>query len=655
MRYLFYCCVAGCLLSGRALAQDRASAQDRESDSLVALLPKTTIDSHRIKLLMDIGDKLEFSKPEESRKYYTEALYLSNRSKNPRQEISNYINLGILFIDAGKYDSACETLEKGLALSKTKNFRDKTGVALVNMGNTYLFRNQPEKGVELFLESTRYLDKDTPRLAHIYSNIAGVFWDLRQYPKALEYGELAILYALPTRKSAHIFSAYSNTANVLKSMKQNAKAEDYYLKSLVHLKRVDDLPMRSTGYLNMAVYYYEEKMLEKAKRYSDTSLSISRRLNTPYHLSYALNVSGMIHFDLGHYAVARKLLYEALQEAKKSGGWKIKRISYNNLSTLEKKSGNLKKALEFQENYSDMKDSSLNEESTEKIRNLEARFESEKKEQQIKQLQSDKQIQALTIKQKNTLNYMLLAALLTLVLIAGFAYSVYKQKQLLQRKKIRELETEKKLTATEAILKGQEDERSRLAKDLHDGLGGMLSGVKYSFQKAKGDLIMTAPAMETFQRSIDMLDSSIHELRRVAHNLMPESLVRYGLSAAINDYCTSINNTGALKIIYQHFNVDRLKIDQSKINILYRIVQELINNILKHASAKKAIVQLARQNDVLAVTVEDDGKGFNTTLIQQSRGMGWANIYSRIDYLKGSLDIKSEPGKGTYVHITVKI
>ena len=211
--------------------------------------------------------------------------------------------------------------------------------------------------------------------------------------------------------------------------------------------------------------------------------------------------------------------------------------------------------------------------------------------------------------------------------------------------------SEKQLTATEAVLKGEEQERTRLAKDLHDGLGGMLSGIKYSFNAMKGNLIMTPDNHQSFERSMDMLDSSIQEMRRVAHNMMPEALVKFGLDTALNDFCNDINQSGALKVSYLSIGLENVTLEQTTAITIYRIVQELINNTMKHASAKTAIVQVTKTEKQLAVTVEDDGRGFDTTTLTQSKGIGWSNIQHRVDFLKGKLDVDSKPGKGTSVHI----
>jgi signal transduction histidine kinase len=244
---------------------------------------------------------------------------------------------------------------------------------------------------------------------------------------------------------------------------------------------------------------------------------------------------------------------------------------------------------------------------------------------------------------------------LSAIIVGLLTYRNYRNKQKLQQQRINELETEKKLTATEAVLKGEEQERTRLAKDLHDGLGGMLSGIKYSFQNMKGNLIMTPDNAQAFERSMDMLDSSIKEMRRVAHNLMPEALVKFGLDTALRDFCNDINQSGALKVSYQSIGLENTSLDQITAITIYRIIQELINNTMKHAAATEAIVQVSKTNERLSVTVEDDGKGFDPVILQGAKGIGWNNIQSRIDFMKGKADIQSEPGKGTSVHIELDV
>lgn len=167
----------------------------------------------------------------------------------------------------------------------------------------------------------------------------------------------------------------------------------------------------------------------------------------------------------------------------------------------------------------------------------------------------------------------------------------------------------------------------------------------------KGNLIMTPENAQAFERSMDMLDSSIKEMRRVAHNLMPEALVKFGLDTALKDFCNDINQSGALKVSYQSIGLEQAAIDQTTAISVYRIVQELINNVLKHAAANTAIVQVSKTDNSISITVEDDGKGFDPSQIQNATGIGWNNIKHRVDLLKGKLDVNSQPGQGTSVLI----
>lgn len=166
---------------------------------------------------------------------------------------------------------------------------------------------------------------------------------------------------------------------------------------------------------------------------------------------------------------------------------------------------------------------------------------------------------------------------------------------------------------------------------------------------------MTPENSQAFERSIDMLDSSIKEMRRVAHNMMPEALVKFGLDTALKDFCNDINHSGALKLSYQSIGMQGVAIDQTTAITVYRIVQELVNNTMKHAAAKNAIVQLSVRENQLTVTVEDDGRGFDPNILRQARGIGWSNIHNRVDFLKGKLDIDSQPGQGTSVHIELNL
>ena len=275
---------------------------------------------------------------------------------------------------------------------------------------------------------------------------------------------------------------------------------------------------------------------------------------------------------------------------------------------------------------------------------------SQKNKNAIAKLESERELMELKTKneKKATLNKILVASSLALLLIGFLGYRNFRNKQNLQNLKITELEKDKQLLAIDAMLKGQEEERGRIAKDLHDGLGGLLSGTKLSFTNMKENLILTPENKLQFEKSLSMLDTTIADLRKVAHNLMPEFLVKFGLNDALRDFCNSIQSSSSIIVEYQKMGIDR-KIDNTAETFIYRIIQELVNNAVKHANAKEIIVQLTVENTKVLITVEDDGKGYDKK--QTTKGDGLDNIDFRVNYLKGKIDTETSPNNGTSVNI----
>jgi len=222
-----------------------------------------------------------------------------------------------------------------------------------------------------------------------------------------------------------------------------------------------------------------------------------------------------------------------------------------------------------------------------------------------------------------------------------------RRKKQLAEQKIIQLEQEKQLVATQAVLDGETAERTRLARDLHDGLGGMLSAVKLNLFDMKQGAIIETEDVSRFGKVIEMLDNAMQELRRVAHNMMPEALSRYGLKVALEDFCGSFSN------VYFHFYGEEKRLDQNTETTLYRSVFELVNNAIKHAQAENINVQIIQQPDRISINVQDNGKGFDAQ--EDLKGSGLQNIKDRINSLGGSIHFLSSKENGTEIAIDVDL
>lgn len=645
-----------------------AKAQINESDSIrgvVNLIRKLPADTAQVSRLRDLGHDLMEKDSLLSKQLLEEALSKSLVIKEINTITSCYRLLGVWNSYFNNIDKALEYYRLSLQSAASNNNQYLIAGANLNIGNIKYWKGEYDscihfyiKAAEIFenpkiLENKNITERQLDlRKSDLYSNLSTVFNTLKNITKADEYID----------KSIAIAQKYTSPAAVsMQARYMGIKADNYFengevekalrirLKFLPQMENGVDLKtFLQSAYQNIAEEYFLLKKIDSSSLFAEKSLQLATKLQSPSDMANANLQLATIAMSKKQYPSADRYLELAKNYYENTEDPAEQRSYFGVMRELKFAEGKYEEAYQYFEKFNTLNDSLLISEKVNEFSEREARYQSEKKDTQL-------QLQQTTIRQKNILNYILIGGAVTLLIISLLLINNHKNKQKLQRQRIAELEKEKQLTATEAVLKGEEKERTRLAKDLHDGLGGMLSGIKYSFQTMKGNLVMTPDNLQAFERSMDMLDSSIKEMRRVAHNMMPEALVKFGLDTALKDFCNDINQSGALEINYQSIGIENHGVDQTMAIAIYRIVQELINNSIKHASAKTAIVQVSKTDDIISITVEDDGKGFNPVILQQPKGMGWSNIQSRVEYLKGKLDVQSGPGKGTSVHIEMNV
>jgi two-component system, NarL family, sensor kinase len=386
-------------------------------------------------------------------------------------------------------------------------------------------------------------------------------------------------------------------------------------------------------------------MLKEAEQSLLASIKISE--NNKYNENMVNNnrYMGLLYSEIGKNTEAEYYLNQALKYTLKVGDpysvmHTYAALSRHYITRHDFKNGDL---------YANMAtmvgDSLYKEENNEKLAAYEAKYESSKKEAEI----ATQNLQLVNQRQW-------IFGLIGLVLFTALGFGLFytnrqaKQKAQFDAEKLK-LQTEK----TSAIVEAEERERIRLAKELHDGVGPMLSIAKFQLENAISQTKFNSIEQESlFQNTNTMIDDAAREIRTVSHDLMPNALLMQGLVSAVREFVGRLSLSGKVKVLLDVANLDE-RLPQLTETVLYRVLQKLVGNIIKHSEATQVQIQLIRNENELTMMIEDDGKGFDTTKMADFKGIGLKNIISRVDFLKGKVNFDSSPNSGTTVIIEIPL
>lgn len=526
-----------------------------------------------------------------------------------------YKNASDIFISKGWFPEALDCVLKVFEINQ------KTGDTLLmveSLSTLGYLHNNIENYYEALvwqrkaLETLGNIQNDTRR-GIIFGRIGIIYDDIGNYDSALYYNYLAIDYFKKDGHEGYLAQWLSNIANTNIKMGNFVHAETLLLEAL-SLNITED---RKPNMLNnLAKVYIETKRYLLAEKALDSSFYFATRL----HMS---DVESEIWF--------RK--YE-----------------------LHKARGRLNEALDAYIRYASLKDSILNEKKTEQVAQMLVRYETEGKEKALlfekaetARLEKEK-IQA-QLSASRTRQWVRGISLSAILLIISTLLILLRTKRKAQTDKKLAINQEQKKSLV-ALINAQEEERKRVAKDLHDGIGQQISAISLNFQVLARKLVKENPdlnpEMEKIKRLI--LDTS-HEIRAVSHQMMPRALTHFGLVDAIEDMIDTNFKNSDIVCRFNHQNMRERLAQEIEIG-LYRVTQELVSNIIRHSQAKVADIQLYRADSTCVLCVSDDGIGMNS---DATNGIGLTNITSRVNSLKGQLSVKSNTGTGTAVTIKIML
>jgi two-component system NarL family sensor kinase len=625
-------------------------AYAHKADSLLNLLPSVT-DTQRVKVLNELCMEYVYTDPEKARAYVTEAYQLGS-SLNYHLGTAKALNrLGIVNDVSGKYDSAITCYQyAGVYYMKANNLKGKAST-INNIGMLYAATGRYKRALANYYTALEIFEQlnDNNDIANCMNNIGIVYSDMRAFRTGLTFFKKAEQLYLLTGNTKSLASTYTNEGLCYSEISMADSAIHYYSLALQLEKQHSNNYGLGILYNDIGLVYQNRKEYGKALPYLFEALRYRHMMNDKAgEASTLLNISSS-YFIQNKPEIQEKYLLASHRIALDIKSYRILRKTSSILFRFYHDKKQYDKALGYVSVMNMAKDSVLTEESARQIAEMQLKYDSEKQALEIDKKTLALENANLDIARKRSVILFLVIASVLIVLTALLLYNWYRHKK--QREIDAQLLHQQELR-NKAIIDAEEKERIRIARELHDGIGQQLSAVKMNLSALDAELQMGEDSrMHTL---LSLVDDSVKEVRTVSHNMMPNALIRSGFVSATRDLVNKISSDDTLKIDLQVIGLnDRLS--NTAESVLYRVMQECISNIVKHAQATAISIQMIRHDSHLNVMIEDNGKGFDTSLINTFEGIGLKNIISRVQYLNGTVEFDSSPERGTTVNIDVPL
>ncbi len=586
-------------------SQARVMAQqlleDQEADNLPA----------RIRLLKYIGSSYAFeTRYTEAIKYYNQALALAEEIKLYLEIAHINNNLGMIYNETGSYKTAYLYLSEAL--------------------NNYSLAKVPE------------------RMAGTYNNIGLIYLNLKNYDKALTYFSKALDSTGKQKDSILIVSVLNNIALCHITGNDPPLALGYLNRAIALSRKIGNKYGLCISYQLMGNYYLLHGNPEQALEAFELSTGIARETNLSYQLAVArLGTAGALN-RLNQPDQAHSIALEVLQMAGEQNSLVLKSDAHEVLSDIFEKTGDYKNSLFHYREHKKAQQELINQAVVHQVYDVELNYLSQLNKMQ--QLELDKK--ELAISKKNNLLFFIS---LTFIMLLTGLYLLYLNHRHRQKVKLQKTVIELTEKKTNAVLEAEIQERKRIGSELHDSLGHLLSlaglnaSVLYSRKEVSED--KRKALLESLMKSID---DAFDEVRTISHNLAPSLLSERGLKGALKSISDRVNQSTRLSMSFDTFGLSD-KLDNLIENTLFRTIQEIVNNTIKHAEAGSLFIQITQGDHEISLMAEDDGKGFNLDEIKQHSSFGLAHMKSRIENLHGTMFIDSNPGRGTIISILIPL
>lgn len=598
------------ILSGFLSAQ----SETNEVDSLRRLISASQNDSSRASYTTMLCKRLYRSQPDSCVIWLTEALAIFEREGHNVEKASCLQILGVIEKNRANYELAL-----GYQLQALKIFEEN--------------------------EAFGFMATACNDLGILYKNLAS-------YDKANEYYKRAYYLAIKTNNINGQAMLLNNIGTIFDAQEELDSALVYYSKAYAFSLHNNLLRAQAVSLSNLGEIYTKSNKFEKAAEFFSKALVVDKKTEDAYGQVYSHLNLGNAFTDLRKPELARPHMDSAMTLAKVLKAKDLQKNIHEALARSYELEGDFKAALANYKDFRNLSDSIYNEAKLRQFQELEVQFETEKKEREIAQLNEERAASELAI--SNQKNWILSLVSGLILVLGGGGFFIYQRRKRAQAD-LAEQELKFRKDLLDSTVLAEENERQRIAKDLHDGLVQSLAALKLGIQNVMNKAGIEGDKRQLFDGHIEQIDQAATEARSISHQMMPRALMESGLVIAMDDMLQKTLGQSEMKFNFEHFGIGEERFKQSIEIGLYRITQELVNNILKHSKAQSCYIQLYKTKTHLILHVEDDGQGFKFEEKQKRSGIGLSNIFSRVSSVNGEVNYEGGQPHGTVANVRVPL
>ena len=561
--------------------------------------------------------------------FYTQkALSITAKQHDYSKTFKVYIFLIRSYKQKGEYALAIEKSQEAQQLIEKYHLTEEEPRLLMWIGNIYSSMGFSSKALEyLFKASKLATSKDVVKGTYYYTGL--VYFDIGEIKKCQYYAHQCLL----TQAEHHNYTTNVNAYVLLSNTYNNFDSISFYLNKAYHLAASNsELSYNKVVLLNNQALLYD--MVGNSgirnKKYQE-AIAIAKQNKFFTYLPELYNNYAYALMEAKQYDSAIILLDTSLSIVRRNNNLDLQASLYDTYSDLYKYMKNYNKSLEYLRKSIHTREAYRKKQQVQTSMFLSAVFETQKKE---------KELLLKEAKLNRYRTYSLIGIVIILLLVGVILY--FRQKISMDKIKLENLEKERSLNIADALIKGQDEERKRLAMDLHDGLGARLGALKLKVDTVLYD-------NTNYYDITSSIDEIARNVRELSHRMLPARLAEIGLIHSLRNLIRSVNASSNMKIEFET-NIKQKLEDKIQVH-LYYLIYELINNAIKHSHGNNLIIQLFIGNESLTLSAEDDGVGFNSS--EKGEGHGLKNIRQRVDYLNGTIIIESEEGKGSEFMIEI--